>query len=307
MGIFPTKDVQINSGQYLDMLPIAALKDVALAVTGVNVFLNWFKGIAILSYSPTFAVINQTLKTAAPNVASFGWVFFIVFYGFTQAHAMIFNGKVHGFMDLWESGFSLLRALLGDFDFKELQNAERWIGPVFFLLFIANMFFVVLNMLIAIISDAYEVSRSQLKDMQQVDLLKSIKGFLVQRLRKKCCVGCLVRCCCRATYRQIRAEEERAKRTELAAADTAGGSNGMKKDIGDLKHSLDRGLKSVDGVNTGLTQALVLLGTEMDEIVSVATGTASDSAVQEETKTKEETAAEKPTEEQAAETPKEAA
>jgi len=229
--IFPSQDVQIDGSPYLDMLPIAQLKDIALAVTGVNVFLNWFKAIAIMSYSPAFAIINQTISTAAPAVGNFFSVFFIVMIGFTQAHTMIFNGKSELFKNFFASFFSLVRALLGDFDFKDLQQSEPFIGPLLFLVYISVAYFVVLNMLIAIISDAYELSRSQLKDMQQVDLLKSLKRFVVEKLRRKFCIKYFVICCCRSTYRKIRAEEERAKRMELASVESAGGSSGLMEEI----------------------------------------------------------------------------
>jgi hypothetical protein len=54
-----------------------------------------------------------------------------------------------------------MRSLLGDFDFKELEDAHFVMGPVFFLIFVGLAVFVVLNMLIAIISDAYETCREE--------------------------------------------------------------------------------------------------------------------------------------------------
>jgi hypothetical protein len=42
--------------------------------------------------------------------------------------------------------------------------------------------------------------------------------------------------------------------------------DGMKNDIDDLKKSLDTGLRKIDVVNTGLAQALMLLGTNLEEI-----------------------------------------
>jgi hypothetical protein len=61
-------------------------------------------------------------------------------------------------------------ALLGDFDFRALQGAHGTMGPFFFITFIALAVFVVLNMLIAIISAAYEEAEEEVKQSKEVDL-----------------------------------------------------------------------------------------------------------------------------------------
>jgi hypothetical protein len=66
---------------------------------------------------------------------------------------MIFQGRLHSFRTLSEAIFTLMRSLLGDFHFQELQFADNVMGPLLFVLFVVLAVFVVLNMLIAIISE----------------------------------------------------------------------------------------------------------------------------------------------------------
>merc|ERR1719409_1486536 len=59
--------------------------------------------------------------------------------------------------------FSLLRALLEDFNFEEIQRREQVYGPFIFALFVSFVYFVALNILIVIILDAYDAASDYVK------------------------------------------------------------------------------------------------------------------------------------------------
>ena len=68
---------------------------------------------------------------------------------------------------------------MGDFDFEALESANRVLGPIFFLTYVFFVFFVLLNMFIAIINDTYgeikaEIA-SQKSDIELAAFLK--KGY----------------------------------------------------------------------------------------------------------------------------------
>jgi hypothetical protein len=202
-GLFPKEGLDIDGREFFDIWPSVQFKTMAIAINGFNVFLNWFKFIAILSYSPTFGVINNTLERAAGGVAGFSVIFFIVFYGFAQAHAMVFSSRLKSFRTLGQSCYTLMRSLLGDFNFQDLQDAHNILGPFLFIVFVALAVFVVLNMLIAIISDAYEHSREELADAPPVDILGEIKMFLLTMLSNSWCGKKIVKALCKSSHKRI--------------------------------------------------------------------------------------------------------
>ena len=53
--------------------------------------------------------------------------------------------------------------MLGDFDFEAIEMANRVIGPIFFMTYVFFVFFVLLNMFIAIINDTYADIKADLK------------------------------------------------------------------------------------------------------------------------------------------------
>ena len=75
--------------------------------------------------------------------------------------------------------FAQLRILLGDFKFSELQQANCILGPTYFVLFVFFTFFVLLNMFLAIVNDAYsevkaEMSR-QKHEFEMIDFFKKVR------------------------------------------------------------------------------------------------------------------------------------
>ena len=70
----------------------------------------------------------------------------------------------------------MFRIVLGDFDFEALEAANRVMGPLFFLTYIFFVFFVLLNMFIAIINDTYAEIKSDLANQKsEIELGAFIK------------------------------------------------------------------------------------------------------------------------------------
>merc|ERR1712096_393178 len=126
----------------------------------------------------TFALVNKTIQRSASSVGGF----LLVFYGFSQAHTMVFQGRLEEFRSVGDSCFTLMRSLLGDFDFVKLQEANQYMGPLLFIVFVVLAVFVVLNMLIAIISDAYDITRRELEGAPSWDLLEDVKDYFIIKL-----------------------------------------------------------------------------------------------------------------------------
>ena len=64
--------------------------------------------------------------------------------------------------DLYSNSYTLFRIILGDFNFKEIENANRILGPIFFITYVFFVFFVLINMFLAIINDTYAEVKSDL-------------------------------------------------------------------------------------------------------------------------------------------------
>eukprot|EP00935_MAST-01C_sp_MAST-1C-sp1_P002144 g2144.t1 len=74
--------VEVSGEHYNDFRPATTFRDYMVVVQATNVFLNWFKLVAILNFSPSFGIMTSTLVRAGQGVSGFAVVFFIVLFGF---------------------------------------------------------------------------------------------------------------------------------------------------------------------------------------------------------------------------------
>lgn len=71
-------------------------------------------------------------------------MFFIVFFAFAQLGYLLFGTQVKDYSTFGRAVFTLLRLILGDFNFEAIEAANRVLGPIFFLSYIFFVFFVLM-------------------------------------------------------------------------------------------------------------------------------------------------------------------
>ncbi|KAL5103963.1 Polycystic kidney disease 2-like 1 protein [Taenia crassiceps] len=148
---------------------------------GALVFLVWIKIFKYVSFNKTMNQLNLTLANCAKDIAGFGVMFFIVFFAFAQLGYLAFGTQVSDFGTFATSLMTLFRIILGDFDFQALHDAQSFLGPLYFLVYIFFVFFVLINMFIAIINDTYlEVKSNLLNQPSEFQM----RAFFKQRLRE---------------------------------------------------------------------------------------------------------------------------
>ncbi|XP_065832466.1 polycystin-2-like [Oscarella lobularis] len=124
-------------------------------MVGVLVFFAWFKIFKYISFNKTMNQLSLTLAKCAKDVFGFCVIFFIVFFAYAQLGYLIFGAQIQDYETFGSSVFTLFRIILGDFDFQALESANRILGPIFFVTYVFFVFFVLLNMFLAIINDTY--------------------------------------------------------------------------------------------------------------------------------------------------------
>ncbi|XP_059178579.1 polycystin-2-like protein 1 [Physella acuta] len=142
----------------------------------ITVFIAWVKVFKYISFNKTMTQLSTTLSRCAKDLLGFFIMFFIVFLAFTQLGYLLFGTQVNDFSTFMNSFFTLFRIILGDFDFHQLEQANRILGPIFFMLFVFFVFFVLINMFLAIINDTYsEVKSDMAKQSDQFIMSDYIK------------------------------------------------------------------------------------------------------------------------------------
>ncbi|CAL8257105.1 unnamed protein product [Lota lota] len=160
-------------------------------MNAVNLFFAWIKIFKYISFNKTMTQLSSTLGRCAKDILGFAVMFFIVFFAYAQLGYLIFGTEVDSFSTFVKCMFTQLRIILGDFDYDAIERANRVLGPIYFFTYVFFVFFVLLNMFLAIINDTYSEVKEELSlqkdDLQITDLIKQsyMKTFMKLKLKKE--------------------------------------------------------------------------------------------------------------------------
>jgi hypothetical protein len=148
------KDAQADLETLTQM---ATLLDWYFAVGAVSVILMVVRVLKLLHFQPRMGLVTRTLSRAFDDLAHFFCLFALVLLGYAFVGFMAFGSQVQEFAGLWRSAETCLEMLLGEVwvmqDLRVLGNAV--VARIYFWSFIFLAFYILINMLLAIIVDAY--------------------------------------------------------------------------------------------------------------------------------------------------------
>ncbi|XP_067092732.1 polycystin-2-like protein 1 [Osmerus mordax] len=160
-------------------------------MNAMNLFFAWIKVFKYISFNKTMTQLSSTLGRCAKDIMGFAIMFFIVFFAYAQLGYLLFGTEVESFSTFVKCIFTQFRIILGDFDYDAIERANRVLGPIYFVTYVFFVFFVLLNMFLAIINDTYsevkEELSSQKDELQITDIIKQsyAKTFMKLKLKKE--------------------------------------------------------------------------------------------------------------------------
>nr|XP_027783365.1 LOW QUALITY PROTEIN: polycystic kidney disease 2-like 2 protein [Marmota flaviventris] len=144
-----------NTEKYSDFYFLAYWHVYYNNIIAVTIFFAWIKIFKFISFNKTMSQLSSTLSCCIKDIVGFAIMFFIIFFAYAQLGFLVFGSQVDDFSTFQNSIFTQFRIVLGDFNFAGIQQANWILGPIYFITFIFFMFFVLLNMFLAIINDTY--------------------------------------------------------------------------------------------------------------------------------------------------------
>mmetsp|Transcript_38886 Transcript_38886/g.91562 ORF Transcript_38886/g.91562 Transcript_38886/m.91562 type:complete len:1329 (+) Transcript_38886:201-4187(+) len=130
-----------------------------VGVYPVVVILRLFKA---FSAQASLSIVTRTLKSAGIDLVHFLLVFCSIFISGAVGGILLFGREVDGFTTLDRSMVTLFRAMMTDFDWDDMVVIGRYEAGVFFVIFMIIMVMLMLNMLLAIVMDAYATEKEKL-------------------------------------------------------------------------------------------------------------------------------------------------
>ncbi|XP_056424397.1 polycystin-2 isoform X2 [Hyla sarda] len=159
-------------------------------VVAVTLFFALVKLFKFVNFNKTMTLLSTTMSRCAKDILGLSIMFFIIFLAYAQFAYLVFGTQVEDFSSFQDCIFTQFRIILGDFNFTEIEEANRILGPIYFTSFVFFMFFILLNMFLAIISESYSESKTdmaqQKSEMEMADLIKKgcSKAMVKLKLKK---------------------------------------------------------------------------------------------------------------------------
>merc|ERR1719183_1755520 len=149
------------------------------------IFFVWIKTFKYLNFNHTMTLLSRTLSQCAGDILGYTVMFFIVFLAYAQFGYLVFGPTTFGFHTFGDSVYSLFRIILGDFDFYALIRADRVVGPIFFISYVFVVFFILINVFLAVINDSYVEVKAELEETKYQNEIAAYMGDVASWLKRK--------------------------------------------------------------------------------------------------------------------------
>jgi len=175
---------KIYVGDLENEVQLAYIFRLVLAAWPAIITLRLFKAFNTL---PRLAVVTRTIQTAIDDLFHFMIIFSSVFITYAISAVCFLGKKASDFTTVFRSVIACFRLLFLDFDWDELISVGRLDAFLWFLPFVLLVVIVLMNMLIAIVMDAYDSVVTDLEGEETTFemLMKAAKKkYLVHRKKE---------------------------------------------------------------------------------------------------------------------------
>ncbi|XP_031338128.1 polycystic kidney disease 2-like 2 protein [Photinus pyralis] len=144
-----------STDNYVNLESASLAQVIQDGFAGGLIFFVYMKLFKYLRVSKIMGQLNLTFTKCLPEIISFGLIFAIIFAAFGIFAHLAFGNKIAEYHNVGVSMFTLMRTVLGDFDYAQLQAANQYVAPVFYLVYVFVIIIIILNMFLALINDTY--------------------------------------------------------------------------------------------------------------------------------------------------------
>jgi len=122
-----------------------------------TVIIICFKTLKFFKLQRDLSMMRDTLAQAAGDLIIFMGLMLVLLGGFTVMGLNIFGTQAESYKSFSFTAGTIFLILLGEFDYDEMKEVNSTFAFIYFVVYVLFMFFIVLNIFIAILNDAYTV------------------------------------------------------------------------------------------------------------------------------------------------------
>lgn len=127
-------------------------------------------------------MLGDTIKLATKDLKTFSILFIIYYLAFCQLAYLLFSKYLSNYKSMVNSAEALFAFALGDFDLDAMREVDRFLGPIFFFLYVAIVYIMLMTIFLTIIYDSLAEVKANMElqsnDYELVEfMVKKFKGI----------------------------------------------------------------------------------------------------------------------------------
>lgn len=155
------KDIQANPYETTSIDYVLLWCNLELYIISIVIFVVTIKFLRLLRFNRHICQMTASIKYSFGHIATYTFVFIIDMISFAFLGVLVFGPVIKDYSSLVESLGALFQKFLGgETFFEELVSVNRIIGPLFVIVYMVSMTFILVNMFVAILNDSYESVRT---------------------------------------------------------------------------------------------------------------------------------------------------
>jgi hypothetical protein len=168
---------ETNGYVYVNLQLAAYVNDVFTFLLGFCCFFGSLKFLRLGRFNHRLSLLTKTLQHAGKALLSFTFMFSIIFMAFLALFHLLFVSKIWACSSLLHTAQMLFEMTSLKFDVSDLREADAFLGPFCFSLFIFVVVFVCMSMFISIIRDSFSTVRHNTLNEDREILTFMIRKF----------------------------------------------------------------------------------------------------------------------------------
>lgn len=175
------KEQGILATEFLDLHPLKSKFRTMTRWVSLLVFLSIFKSFKFMSLSDNLNFMYKIILRAKTEILGFMTVYFILIACFAFFSQQLFGYEIRNFHNFQSSIISLVRLSVGilDIDYDLMKEADSFFTPVFITVFVFVCMLTAINMFIAILSEYYEIVKTESTQLKEDIAIFESQGMTV--------------------------------------------------------------------------------------------------------------------------------
>jgi hypothetical protein len=174
---------QTNGYEYINIQIDVDVNDILMFLFGFCCFFSTIKYLYLFRFNTRLSQFGKTLEYVQKDLLYFALTFLIVFISFICLFYLLFNSKISSCSDVYHTTEMLFEMLLLRFNTQDLYQANTFLGPLVFSLFIYFLVFICCTIIISIIYNGFRHIRRQTKLISNQDQNQDVLLFILMKMK----------------------------------------------------------------------------------------------------------------------------